>query len=589
MCGILATRGTSTAFHHRQLAGLRRRGPDAIGFWSNHDIHIGHTRLSIIGLDDRGTQPLETERHVIAFNGEVYNFDEIRLELQGRGIRLRGSSDTEVLLHAWGQWGPEVLTRLTGFWAFVVYDKHDRSLSLVRDQLGIKPLYYWHNGQKTVISSLIRSILDAAGQNFDLDYEALSEYVRYQFTFGDKTFLKGIRKVLPGHIVRIDLDSGELTSTCYEDILRAPAETVDATAPEEIDRLRRLIVDCCLDSTISDTSFTTFCSGGMDSSLITGITMPDVTYHCNYSDPECNETFFAKSVVDHIHERGGKTRLMVVNAEEEFSLTDRIDSILEDFDELSIGSVIFPLDNLLERVKKRYKVILTGTGGDEFFGGYVRYQLALGYCFQDSYRMLFEKMESVTSPAKRFEMTHSKGNTSLYKFYDPKAEQTFGEVFDDCCGSAGALHGMMTFDRRYFLGGLLNIDDKMCGRHSLESRPSLLHQKLVRHALTLRPESLMNNKELKYVLRMAAEPNLPESVTRRIDKMGFTTPVGDFINRNAHLIREQVMDSRFRDLYNTKLVSFTAENKFSREIFGLVMLDTWLNKYAHRQVNVAQA
>src|SRR3954464_3408910 len=115
MCGILATRGGSTAFHHRQLAGLRRRGPDAIGYWSNQDIHLGHTRLSIIGLDERGDQPMENERHVIAFNGEIYNFEEIREQLIGKGICIRGTTDTEILLHAWSLWGQECLLKLTGF------------------------------------------------------------------------------------------------------------------------------------------------------------------------------------------------------------------------------------------------------------------------------------------------------------------------------------------------------------------------------------------------------------------------------------------------------------------------------------------
>jgi asparagine synthetase B (glutamine-hydrolysing) len=126
----------------------------------------------------------------------------------------------------------------------------------------------------------------------------------------------------------------------------------------------------------------------------------------------------------------------------------------------------------------------------------------------------------------------------------------------------------------------LNIDDKISGRHSLESRPSLLHQKLVRHAVSIRPEDLMRNHELKYLLRLAASEHLPAAVLRRTDKMGFTTPVGDFINRNAHRIREQIMESRFRHLYNIPAASFQAENKYSREAFGLLMLDTWLNRYA---------
>lgn len=580
MCGILATRGDSTAFHHRQLASLRRRGPDAIGFWTNADIHLGHTRLSIIGLDERGNQPMENERHVIAFNGEICNFVDIREQLASVGVRVRGTTDTEVLLNAWTEWGPECLLKLTGFWAFTIYDKQERTLTLVRDQAGIKPLYYLHNGPRTVVSSLLKTVAQVAGQPLDLDYEALSEYVRYQFTFGDKTFFRQIRKVPAGHCVTINLVTGDLTSRCYENIWKEPDHGLEDLSPAIIDRTRELIYDSCLESTISDTSFTTFCSGGTDSSLITAITRPEVAYHCNYSDPECNETFFARQVVEHIGTQGGNTRLMVVNALETFDVVQRVEDILDDFDELTIGSVIFPLEDLLSRVKTRYKVILTGTGGDELFAGYVRYQLALGSCFQDSYRMMFERMSKIKSVVDRFESTHSKGNTGLYNFYQPGVVETFRSAFADGKGAASDLHGMLTFDRRYFLGGLLNIDDKMCGRHSLESRPSFLNQRLIRHVLKIKPEALMGNNELKYLLRFSAEQHLPESVVRRTDKMGFTTPVGDFINRSAHRIREHIMDSKFREMYNLKAMHFNAENKFSRETFGLLMLDVWLNKYA---------
>jgi asparagine synthase (glutamine-hydrolysing) len=583
MCGILAIRN-GPAVHHRQLASLRRRGPDAIGYWVSPEISISHTRLSIIGLDERGTQPLENERHVISFNGEIYNFEDIRASLGACKVQVKGSTDTEVLLHAWTKWGPAVLPRLTGFWAFVVYDKLDGTLTLVRDQLGIKPLYYWHTPGRTIVSSLLRTVVETAGEAPDLDYQALSEYVRYQFTFGDNTFFKPVKKVPPGHFVQIHLPSGELSTRCYEDILNPPEQPDEPLTPELVQRTNELIVSCCQRSTISDTSFTTFCGGGMDSSLITAITRPDVAYHCNYKDPDCNETFFAKQIIEHIRANGGNTRLMTVNAEEDFDLCARVASIIEDFDEPAIGSVIFPLDDLLGRVKARYKVILTGTGGDELFAGYVRYQLALGECFQDSYRMLFEKMAPLKGIAGRFEMAHSKGNTNLYAFYDGKAENTFLDAFDSCGGEGTSdLQRMLTFDRRYFLGGLLNIDDKMCGRHSLESRPSLLHQELVRHLMRIRPDALLTNKDLKYLLRFSACEHLPESVVRRTDKMGFTTPVGDFVNRNAHRIREQITDSRFRHLYNLKTPGFHAENKYSREAFGLLMLDTWLNRYARPQ------
>lgn len=576
MCGILITAGLPGAFSHRALKCLRKRGPDEIGFWSDDRLHVGHTRLSILGLDERGTQPMENERHVLAYNGEIYNFASIKRRLDAAGVHVSGVSDSEVLLHAWSMWGEAILKDLTGFWAFAVYDKQSRVLTLVRDQFGIKPLYYYRgrDGQLCV-ASMLRSIKETVPPGLSLDLLALSEYVRYQFTFGDKTFFRDVKKVRPGHLVEIPLDGGEIVDRCYEDILGAPTgepvSITDAWVDDARERVRRAVTS----STISDTSFTTFCSGGIDSSLITRLAQPEIAYHCNYTDPECNETFFAKQVVE-----GTDTRLFVVNASEDFDLVDRLTDIVGDFDEPTIGSVVLPLEDLLSQVKRRYKVILTGTGGDELFAGYVRYQMVMGECYQDSYKAMFARMRKLSTPSARFELTHRKGDPSLYPFYDPEAERSFSEAFASCYTDGSDVQAMLRFDRRYFLQGLLNIDDKMCGRHSLESRPSFLHQELVRHLLKLDPAALFDGGELKPVLRRIAGDLLPRAVTHRTDKMGFTTPVGTFVNHSAHRIREHIMSSPFRDMYALDNMNFTAENKFSREVFGLLMLDLWLNRYA---------
>ena len=575
MCGILITANFEGPFHHRMLRTLRKRGPNEVGFWTDAAVRIGHTRLAIIGLDERSTEPLEDENCVLAFNGEIYNFIEIRERLESQGIALPGANDAGVLLRAWSQWGAEILTKLTGFWAFVVYDKRTRKLTLVRDQFGIKPLYYWREGTKVCVSSMIGTILEVLKYSPELNYEALSEYVLYQFTMGDETFLRGIRKVLPGHLVEIDLASGGTSSQCYEDIFAAQDEERTGFTQEWIEETRGKLRRCVLESTISDTSFTTFCSGGLDSSLITRFAEPAIAYHCNYSDPDCNETFYARQVVE-----STATRLFVVNARESFDLVDKLQDIVKDFDEPTIGSVILPLDDILSEVKRRYKVILTGTGGDELFAGYVRYQLALGDCYQDSYRALHDRMSSLTRVNERFEMCHRKGDVSLYKFYQPGGHRTFLESFERCRNGVGELGAMLAFDRRYFLAGLLNIDDKMCGRHSLESRPSFLHQDFVRHLMKLDPRVFLSNGDIKPILRLIARGILPKSVTHRKDKMGFTTPIGTFINRNAHRIREAVSDSKFRHLYNFRKMDLTATTKYSREVFGLLMLDIWLNQYA---------
>ncbi len=458
------------------------------------------------------------------------------------------------------------------------YEKASHKLTLVRDQLGIKPLYYYASKECTVVASLTSTIQEVLGDAPELDYLAMSEYVRYQFTFGDKTFFKPIKKVLPGHLIEIDLNREEETKViCYEDIFAPCTTPYRSLSPEWIAETRVLFRQCVIDSTISDTSFTTFCSGGLDSSFITLLAKPEIAYHCNYSDPECNETFFAQQVVEDT-----PIRLFTVNATESVDLVAKLGDIVKDFDEMTIGSVILPMDDILSHVKRRYKVILTGTGGDELFAGYVRYKLVMGQCLQDSYKDLFAKMRKLKTTAERFEMTHHKGTAGFYAFYDPASEKNFYEAFEQCHAHSSPLQAMLRFDRRYFLAGLLNIDDKMSGRHSVEGRPSFLHQKMVRHVQGLDPEHLLGGEELKSVLRSIAEGVLPKSVIHRTDKMGFTTPIGTFVNRSSHRIREHIMDSPFRHLYNLSKMKFTADNKFSREVFGLLMLDLWLNHYAKK-------
>jgi asparagine synthase (glutamine-hydrolysing) len=575
MCGVIVTAGLTQPFSHRYLESLRPRGPDDVGFWSNGSVHIGATRLAIIGLDRRSTGPLENDTHVLTYNGETYNFLELKRRLKEEGLDLPAANDAGVVLNAWSRWGEKALSYMHGFWAFAVYEKRTNKLVLVRDQLGIKPLYYAVTPEGICVASMIKTILEVLPNAKELDFEALSEYARYQFTFGNKTFMRQIRKVMPGEIVEIDLNTGAVSRRIYEDIFQVPSEGYVEGNAAWLEETRALLEECTNEATISDTAVTTFCSGGIDSSLITRLVRPELAYHCNFSDPDCNETFFAQQVID-----GTPTRLFVVNAREEFDLVDRLANIVEDFDELTIGSVILPLDDVLEQVRRRFKVIMIGSGGDELFSGYVRYLLCMGQCNQDNYRGLFNKVRVLPQLAQRFELCHRKGDYDIYDFYDPRAEENFYTAFDGCHAAENELKAMLRFDCRYFLQGLLNIDDKMCGRHSIEGRPPFLHQKFVRHLQRISSPGLIDNGELKPLLRKIALHYLPDSVIHRKDKMGFTTPVGTFVNKSAHRIREQIENSRFRDFYRLKKVNFTAETKYSREVFGLLLLDLWLNRYA---------
>ena len=545
------------------MSGLQRRGPDGLGYYVDENVRMSHARLAIVGLDARGVEPLENHRFVLAFNGEIYNWGSLRDSIVGH-VDAPMPTDAHVLLEMWTREGAACLSKLNGFWAFSIYDKTTGAVTLVRDQMGIKPLYWCHDKLGFHASSTLNGLLGVCSPltRADLDYQALSEYVRYQFTFGNKTFFKAVRKVMPGQVVTFKCleNVTAAVSGIYEDIW---ARTEDVPATDAwVDETRLLLRECVLESTGSDAGFTTLVSGGLDSGMVTRLARPDIAYHCNYSDPDCNETFFAQQTVE------GTCRMLTVNASEEFDLVDRLRSIIEDFDELTIGSVILPLDELLQQVKRRHKVVLTGTGGDELFGGYVRYQLAQGQCLQDSYKGMFERMQGCTTWGQAFEVSHAKG-ADVYRFYQdarPAFESNEGE-------------SPLDFDRRNFLPGLLNIDDKIAGRHGIEARPSLLHQRFVRRMMQVTPDVL---PDLKSIGKRIATGILPGFVIHRKDKMGFTTPIGTFVNANADRIREEVQSSPFRDLYDLSKMRWTTEpgaGKFDRKVFGLLMLDLWLQRY----------
>jgi asparagine synthase (glutamine-hydrolysing) len=570
MCGILVTVGSREPLHHRLAEGLRRRGPDAVGFWTDGAVSMVQTRLQILGQDDRSLAPLSSGSHVLAYNGEIYNFLDL-----ARALGMRAASDTPVLLEALKRKGPAVLTELHGFWAFALYDRDARKLTLCRDQIGVKPLYYFHDGPLFVAASTLTTLLTALPNRPSLDHGALSQYVRYQLTFGDRTFLQGVKRVMPGSLVTFDLSTQEASTVQYEDVWSASVDPEMRTSEAWLEETRAILSACVLDSTASDTLVTTTCSGGLDSSAVTRIAAPEVAYHGNYSDPDCNETRYAQMAVE-----GTRTRLLVCNSEEEFDLPEKLTRIVEDFDDLSVGSVILPLEDLLSQVKKRYRVILTGTGGDELFGGYARYAIALGSCPQESYRALFARLGATPSRFERFEACHVKGDAALYRFYDDvSAREGFRETYESLSCPDDAAR-MLAFDRRAFLGGLCNIDDKMCGRHSIEARPSLLHQKLVRRLAAVPASVILDPyKPLKHLARSILDGVVPAPILERTDKMGYTTPIGSFVNRSAGRIREIITQSRHRDLYDLRRLQFTAEGKFSREIFGLLLLDLWLDRY----------
>ena len=597
MCGFVVRTGFDSPWSDEYVEALRSRGPDASGFWRDDAIEIGHSLLSNMGDPGEGIQPKANERYVLSLNGLVTNHAELACQLRkknGTGpVNKPAKNDATTLLDLWSDRGEAVLPDLAGFWAFVVYDRAARTLTLVRDQFGAKPLYYWSDGRRFCAASTIKTLLCVIGFVPELNFQVLAEYARYQLSFDENTFFHGIRRVLPGHLIRFKLSNGDINDHCWEDIF-APAEPLasqrdgvnsgdtrsDMPDALWIEEARELLETGVRQYTLGRRPWTVLTSGGIDSTIVTRITQPTEAFHSHFNHPACNELSFARAAI-----KGTSSRLVEVQASEEFDLVERLDSIIEDFDDPVVGSVILPLDELLTRVARNHQVVLTGTGGDELFGGYARYALAQGRAVQTSYGDLERRMATQTRLADRFEMTHHKGECSWYRFDTRPARRSFDAAFETCYspglgGADAELDAMLRFDRRHFLPGLLNIDDRISGRHGVESRPAMLNQHFVRKVNRVPIQAIFHDGPVKGLLRHVGAPYLPSHIDQRTDKMGFTTPIGDFVQQSADSISQQLKESPFRHLYSLPEGPLPAHKLYSREAFGLLMMDLWLNRYA---------
>lgn len=580
MCGFIAAVGLDKPFSHTMLAPLRRRGPGRCGWWQDGQVVMAHARLDVFGLGDRGAQPAIASDTVLVWNGEIYNWLELRRFFCVDSL-LGG--DTDLLLSLWARYRHTVMDRLAqhadGVFAIAAWDRHQRTMTLVRDQLGARPLYWWHDGQRFAAASTIAALLGLLPSKPGIDPAGVAQYARYQFTFGDHTMLQGVHRVEPGTSVTFHADSGKATVQRWDDLFPArdgeaepDAAWLDGTAAL-VDAAVRSTADCVV-------PWATTCSGGLDSSLVTRIAAPDVAWHCNYTEPECNETRHAQAAV-----HGTVTRLHVVNAHEHPDLLARVDSLVQDLDDPSVGSVVLPMDDMLERVAERgHKVLLTGTGGDELAAGYQRVRAALGLDVQASYAAAAAALPG--DAYDRWEALHVKGAPHWFaveegagaaKYEFSVAYGNAGEWTDTLSGN---LLSMLRFDQRHFLQALLLLEDRMCGRWGIEGRPALLCQSVVRRFVGLKVASLLQGPPKAVLAGVAQRLGVPQAVVDRRDKMGFTTPVGRFVNEHADRIRERITSSRWRHMYRLDRIRWTTTTTWSREVWGLVMLDAWLNRYA---------
>jgi asparagine synthase (glutamine-hydrolysing) len=619
MCGIVAMvqlDGTPVDLPllAHMAAALDHRGPDDEGHVVDGTVGLYHKRLSIIDLKT-GQQPMTRHRTTVTFNGEIYNYVELRDALKRRGRPFQTTSDTEVILAMYEEYGADCIPALNGMFAFVLYDRYRRRLIAARDHFGIKPLYYRADGRRVVFASEIKALLRHPDVTSSPDRDAMRDYITFQFVLGEATLFAGIRKVQPGHYIELDVDSGALRTVRYWE----PRFQVDPDHTETyfVSEVRRLLEDTASIQMRSDVPVGTYLSGGMDSSIVTRLAanrspggLKSFTGVFR-EGPEFDESRYAQEVA----EACAADLRQVVPTEDDF--VDLLPHLVYHMDEPVAGPGLLPQYVVARAAAREVKVVLGGQGGDEIFGGYARYVVA--YLEQALKGAIFEtneEREHIVSLASIipnlphlqsyvpmlcqfwrsgvFEsmderyyrlVDRSAGSLSLFS-EDFRALYDQREIFARFQGvfnhpdTLSYFNKMTHFDLVASLPALLHVEDRVTMAASLESRVPLLDRRLAELVASVPPVMKFRGGELKYVLKRAARDLLPQSVYERKDKMGFPVPLHLWMRgRGGEFVRDTLLSSTCftRGLFDRDAIErLTLEDKpFDRRLWGILNLELW--------------
>lgn len=561
MCGIVGVynRDRERNCSEERLIAMRdlqlHRGPDDQGIYLDGNLGLGHRRLSIIDLGS-GHQPMLTPdgNLVVVFNGEIYNHQALRRELEARGCVFRTHSDTEVLLHLYLEYGEQGVNRLNGIFAFAIWEKPTRKLFLARDHMGIKPLYYYRGARSFLFSSEVKSLFASGEVTARCNVDVLPEYFAFRQVAGERTLFEDIKSLLPGHCMTV-VDGVVTVNQYWSPLGHAPrpARSLD----ESVDELDALLTDAVSMQMMSDVPLGTFCSGGIDSSLVTALCARVAgrsidTYSVGFHESAYDETNYARMVSRQYSTNHHELRL----SNEEFA--ERLPNMVWHNDEpLNFPNSVL-IQALSELAKRRVTVVLTGEGADELFAGYPRYHIptlvarfqrlpqwmrrtlamASGITGDRRLRKLADQLERPMTDVLMYNAATLERDR-LEELWPDAADRVFGyrmELLRQLGSEAGWLRRMSMLDQHTYLISILNRQDKMSMAASVESRVPLLDYRLVEFANGLPDSHRQGQRQTKLILKRVAERYLPRDVIYR-RKSGFGIPLAEWFRKNDGLGR----------------------------------------------------
>jgi asparagine synthase (glutamine-hydrolysing) len=599
---------------------LRHRGPDGEGLWEHAKGHLGftHRRLSVIDLAT-GDQPMTDESgNWIVYNGEIYNYLELRDEIGGDFVT---NSDTEVVLKGYRKWGPDCVNHFRGMFAFALWDEEKQALFCARDRFGIKPFYYAIVNGVFYCASEIKALLPFLEQ-IETDLDGLKDYLAFQFCLAGKTLFRGVQELLPGHTLFIS--NGSLTTDRYWEVYFEPDFTHTSMYFEE--KLRQLLVDSVGMHVRSDVPIGATLSGGLDSSAVSSLAIrahegPFVAFTGKFSfDERYDESRYARAMA----EWAGFELLEIDIGVKDF--IKNLEKVIYYLDYPVAGPGSFPQYMVSQLASQHRKVVLGGQGGDEIFGGYTRYLIAY---FEQCIRGAIEG----TMHSGKFIVTYESiiPNLTALRNYKPMLKEfwreglfeemdrryfrlinraprlgdeirwdmlgnyspfdTFKTIFNGANVDKASYFDLMThFDFKTQLPALLQVEDRMAGAHGIESRVPFLDHPLIELAATIPSDIKFKNGTMKHILKEVVRPFLPEMILNRQDKMGFPTPLTEWVQNGAReYVRDILSSAKAKEralIDNTKvLAGLDDESAFGRKLWGLLCLELWQQTFHDKQAD----
>ena len=552
MCGIAGTyetgggvgRGLDTA--HAMAALIAHRGPDADGFLVRDGVSLANRRLAIIDLSDAGRQPLYNEDGSIGlvYNGELYNFEALRAELVERGHRFRSHSDTEVIVHAYEEYGAACVRRFNGMFAFALWDGRDGSVLLARDRFGVKPLYYTWLGGTLGVASEVKAFMALPDFTARLDAAAAVEYFTFQNLFSEQTLFAGVRMLPPGTTMSVQRDGRVETDRYWA--FRFGADT-DKGEAHYVEGVREQFEEAVRRQLMSDVPLGSYLSGGMDSGSITAVATQQLPHlHTFTAGFPVEGVSGAERLFD---ERAAARRMATAMETEHHELTvppgamaEVLPRLVWHLEDLRVAS---SYQNLLVAglARQHVTVVLAGAGGDELFGGYPwRYANALGATsvadFTRRYAAYWSILVADGSKPAFFAGELAAAGRSF------SAEGAAAAVMQDVGELGDPVDLALTFEARTYLQGLFVVEDKLSMAHSLESRVPFLDNNLVDFACAIPSAYKLREGTSKYVLREAMRGLIPDDI-RQARKQGFAPPEDAWFRGPAlPYLREVILSER---------------------------------------------